>query len=339
MTSLKKDYGATPAQQALIQLLADGACHSGEDIGRHLGVSRAAIWKQLQKLSVFGLDVLSTKGQGYSLSQSIELLDAKTIFSSLADPVKALVQELSVQFSVGSTSDEVSRRVGAIAEGQALVCLAEFQSSGRGRRGRPWVSPLGHNLSMSFAWQFQSGAAALEGLSLAVGVEVAEALASMGIDAVSLKWPNDILVKNKKLGGILLEMTGDPAGVCQLVIGIGINVHMKDADSKIDQQWTSMILESAKPVSRNKLAADMVARVLPMLATYSEKGFSRYADRWRALDAFANQPVNVIAGSEISQGIARGVNDSGALILEYEGEQRTFYGGEVSLRPGSSHDS
>ena len=135
---------------------------------------------------------------------------------------------------------EALRRVEAGGR-SGLVCTAEQQTAGRGRRGREWISPFGRNLYVSTVWEFTQGAAALEGLSLAVGVAVAQALKGLGLPEVQLKWPNDIQHEGKKLGGVLLEMVGDASRQCQVVVGIGVNVAMPGAAANaIDQAWTDI---------------------------------------------------------------------------------------------------
>lgn len=328
----------TPGQEALIRLLADGEFHSGEEIGRQLGVSRTAVWKQLQKLSEFGLEVQAQKGRGYCLSQKLDLLDREHIYTGLCADSLKLVSELDCVFALSSTNDHVAdkhRKLGGGINGEldrlgAYVCLAEFQSRGRGRRGRQWVSPLACNLYMSALWEFEEGAAVLEGLSLAVGVAVARVLKCLGVEGVSLKWPNDIFLNGLKVGGILLEMTGDPAGRCQVVVGIGLNVAMP-AQPDIDQPWTA--LKSVRDdISRNRLASSLIDELLVLLSSYTGQGFAAYREEWLRLDAFAGRSVKVIAGNNETLGIASGVADNGALLLDVEGVQKSFYGGELSLR-------
>lgn len=317
-------------QQSLIRLLADGSCHSGEEIGQCLGITRAAVWKQLQGLVNCGLSVISLKGKGYRLSRKIDLLDEKLIYSALPDDARQYVSELDVLFAVDSTNDVALKKSLSLQEGKVYVCFAEYQRQGRGRRGRQWLSPLGCNLYSSFSWQFEEGAAVLEGLSLSIGVAVARVINGLSVNSVTLKWPNDILLNGKKLGGILLEMTGDPAGRCQVVVGIGINVDMPEGQ-EIDQPWIA--LEALVPdVSRVQLAADLAGQIVSLLSSYAKEGFSNYIDEWQALDAFVGQRVKIISGSQETLGFARGVAADGALLLEVDGVAQRFYGGELSLR-------
>lgn len=316
--------------QSLISLLADGEFHSGEEIGRQLGISRAAVWKQLQKLSEYKLVVESIKGKGYCLSQKVELLNQITILESMNDDVVAKLAALEVLFELDSTNDHALKRVSHDDLNCPYVCLAEVQKKGRGRRGRQWMSALGSGLCLSVAWEFGSGASALEGLSLAVGIAVVRALMSMGIDSAKLKWPNDILIDEKKLGGILLEMTDDPAGRCQVIIGVGVNVKA-DNDLTIDQPWIA--LSQLKPdVSRNRLVAAILDHLISLMQSYASTGFSPYREEWEAVDAYKGCLVKVIAGERVTSGVVEGVAANGALLLNVDGEQRSIYGGELSLR-------
>lgn len=321
----------------LLSLLADGEFRSGQDLAGALGVSRTAVWKQVNKLATeSGLQIESVKGKGYRIRGGVELLDAQLIEGALSAEAGGLMNGLRILESVDSTNAELMRQA---QEGHAngLVCTAEQQTAGRGRRGREWTSPFGSNLYLSLLWQFNQGAAALEGLSLAVGVAVARALESCAIKDVQLKWPNDVLHDGAKLGGILLEMTGDAAGACQVVVGIGLNVSMPtEAAGAIDQAWTdiSRISGEAHP-GRNKLLAALLNELLPMMAGFEQGGFSPWREQWQALDAFAGRKVVLHTGAAEMAGTAMGVDDRGALQLATTSGVQSVYGGEISLRPAS----
>ena len=320
----------------LLPLLADGEFRSGQDLADALGVSRTAVWKQLKKLGELGLQIESVKGRGYRIPSGIELLDDTIIRSALRPEVAGLLSVLEIQETVGSTNAEAMRAVeqGAPA---GLVCTAERQTAGRGRRGRQWVSPFASNLYLSLVWEFNQGAAGLEGLSLAVGVAVARALAACGIPAVQLKWPNDVLFEGSKLGGILLEMTGDAAGACQVVVGVGLNVSMPQASAAaIDQAWTDIeTIAGHEHPGRNALLAAMLNELLPLVAGFEDQGFAHWQEEWQALDAFSGANVVLNMGGGQVSGVARGVNERGALQLETTTGVQSVFGGEISMRPAS----
>ena len=243
------------AKTILLPLLANGEFRSGQDLATALGVSRTAVWKQLNNLAELGLEIESVKGRGYRIPGGLDLLDAAAVQAGLQPQAAGLLAQLELLEATDSTNAEVMRQLTGGA-GSGLVCSAEQQSAGRGRRGRQWVSPYGRNLYVSVAWEYQQGAAALEGLSLAVGVGVARALAACGLPPVQLKWPNDILYGGAKLGGILLEMTGDAAGACQVVVGVGLNVAMPAvAAHAIEQDWTDVQHSPARKSPRPEPAA------------------------------------------------------------------------------------
>lgn len=319
------------ALKDILATLADGAFHSGEELGAVLGVSRTAVWKQLQKLQeTTGLQLESVKGRGYRLREGLELLDNSVIMAALPAPISPLLNNLELLDHVDSTNRlALLRAQEGAARGHTIV--AEQQSAGRGRRGRQWVSPFGRNIYCSVIWHFDGGAAALEGLSLAVGVAVARALNTMGVEGIGLKWPNDVVWHGRKLAGILLEMAGDASGRCQVIIGIGINVAMAEANG-IDQPWVDAQTAAGRPVSRNQLLAQLLAELLPLLVRFEDEGFACCREDWAALDSFAGQPVAVHLGEQVILGVAGGVNASGALLVDTPQGRQAFHGGEVSLR-------
>lgn len=332
------------SQSVLLSLLAEGEFRSGQDIAEALGVSRTAVWKQINKLGRdIGLPIESVKGRGYRIVGGLDLLDKKATQDAMQPAARAFLSELSVLDAIDSTNAEAMRRAEQGAA-SGLVVTAEQQSAGRGRRGRQWVSPYASNLYVSLLWEFTQGAAVLEGLSLAVGVAVARALESVGVGRVSLKWPNDIVVESAKLGGILIEMSGDAAGTCQVVIGIGINVKMPlAAAQEIDQTWTDVsslianrsqatISEQAVP-TRNALLAALLDELLPLVSNFESAGFAAWREAWMQLDAYADTPVVLDSGASQVAGVARGVDERGALQLETTTGLTSIYGGEISLRP------
>lgn len=323
----------------LINLLSDGDCHSGEALAAALGVSRTAVWKQLKHLEQYGLATVAVKGQGYRLSSPIELLSIENIERYLSMGIKEQLGTLHLSLDVDSTNKKAMSLIEA--HSQPAVCLAEQQTAGRGRRGKAWQSPFAQNLYLSIAWPFSQGVQALEGLSLAVGVVVAETLAGLGFEGVQLKWPNDILWQGKKLGGILIEVGGDMAGPCHVVVGLGLNVAMSaDAAKDIDQPWVSLldIAKVQSPVlaaelSRNRIAGELTEAISQSLLNFIDQDFSVYHSRWESLDAYSQQPVEVISGSKRVVGVADGVAISGALKLKLDdGSIQFCNGGEVSLR-------
>ena len=318
----------------LIRCLSDGEFHSGAGIGLVLGVSRAAVWKQVQKVNALGLSVESVKGRGYRIVGGLDLLDKLLIDTAINQVARSCVYRIDILHSVESTNSYIMEHG---TDNGGNICLAEQQTAGRGRRGRTWASPYGKNLYLSCSWVFESGAAVLEGLSLAVGVALVRALETCNLGGVGLKWPNDLLWRGRKVAGVLLEVSGDATGHCQLVVGIGLNVSMslRDAD-QITQPWVDLkeiALANDVPLpTRNNIAAEVLNQLLPLLRDYAEEGFSAWRDDWMSLDAYRGREVRLTSGIKDEIGVARGVDSGGALLLERAGKIKKFSGGELSLR-------
>lgn len=318
--------------RALLELLADGQLHSGEALGQALNISRAAVWKRLQGLSGLGLQIEKVKGQGYRIPNGLDLLTSDSIESALSDRSRALLNRVQVFDNIASTNEYLLRHDSKSGD----VCLAEQQTAGRGRRGRCWQSPFAQNLYLSICWHYHQGVGVLEGLSLAVGVEAAEALRDLGCDGVQLKWPNDLLWQSAKLGGILIEVGGDVTGECKAVVGIGINVSMSDAHASaavaaIDQPWVDL-KSTGLVLKRNDLCAALLTRLLPALAEYPRAKFAHYRDRWQSLNAHYNQRVTLTSPSKEVSGQVLGVDDHGALRLSTNDGEKLVVGGEISLQ-------
>lgn len=313
-------------RQALLRQLADGDFHSGEALGKALGVSRAGVWKQVEALEALGLDVHRVRGRGYRLGRPLELLDERMIRHA----ANIAVDRLQVFDSIDSTNAELMRAADSGAT--VAACFAEHQSAGRGRRGRNWVSPFGANLYFSLSWPFEQLPPDFAALSLAMGVGARRALQALGVGEVGLKWPNDIYLQGRKLGGILLEMRGEPPGACRLVAGIGINVAMPDIAARgIDQSWIDLH-SAGHPVSRNALAARLLDEWAGILETYEREGFAAFVYEWRAADVLAGADVVVHDRDAQWQGKALGVAADGALEIEVGDERRRVIAGDVSLR-------
>ena len=309
---------------------------SGDLLAREAGQSRAAVWKRIEALRAAGVRIEARAGQGYALAAPVDLMDAGRIAAALPDALRGGIGSLEVAWSLDSTSSELLRRDDA-GEG-VQVLLAERQTGGRGRRGRPWASPLAANLYLSVARRFDAGLARLGGLSLVAGIAVVETLHALDVPAARLKWPNDVVVVDggrlRKLGGILVEGGGEYAGPARAVIGIGLNVRMPThAASDIDQPWIDL-QALCEPPPRDCIAAALLARLLPALARFDEAGLAPFLPAYARHDALAGQPVRMQAGPIEHHGIALGLAADGALRVRTDAGERSFHAGEVSLRPG-----
>jgi BirA family biotin operon repressor/biotin-[acetyl-CoA-carboxylase] ligase len=318
----------------LIKILSDGDYHSGEVIGELLGVSRTAVWKKIAGLEKYGLDVESIKGKGYRLAdgKALSLLNKSNIHSLLTGAAVSRLSGLDVNQIIESTNTNLMQQMSVGLE-SGWVCLAEKQTAGRGRRGRTWVSPYAGSVYLSVTQVFQRGAISTEGLSLAVGVLVAETLSKFGVTDIQLKWPNDIYWQGRKLAGILLELVGDAAGECAVVVGLGLNVSLpSSAADDIDQAWIDLQSILKAVVSRNELVAELLNSLLPALDSYEVDGFEYYLKRWADLDFLKGSSVSASTGDSEVIGIAQGVSERGALVIVTPVGKQLINGGEVSVR-------
>lgn len=317
----------------LLSMMSDGHFHSGEKLGASLGVSRAAVWKSLSRLEAEGFPIQRVRGKGYRIPKGAVLLELEKIQSHFSPNVAAYWHWHLYQ-DIDSTNAQAQRLLVEAGSRQPLICISERQTSGRGRRGRAWVSPYGQNIYMTLVEPFTDGAQGLEGLSLIVGIVLADALESCGYPQVCLKWPNDLLIDNRKLAGILIEIAGDLTSDCVAVIGVGINVLMQPlVGAQIDQAWTSLLQAGGSgELDRNKLIAGFSEKLLIALARFRREGFQAFIAEWDRRDAWLGRPVSIVSGSNTLNGVHQGVNERGALKLLTVDGPVLVNGGEVSLR-------
>lgn len=316
----------------LLRLLSDGGFHSGEELGARLGISRTAVWKQLAAWRKRGLEVEVVTGKGYRLAAPLEWWSREQLLAGMSTEARSLVTALNVEDRVGSTNDLT---LDALRQSpvSGVICLAEEQTSGRGRRGRDWLSPLGGNFYGSLGWVFTGGIAEVEGLSLAVGVAVLRALRRYGVKGVQLKWPNDIVVGDAKLGGVLIELQAEAQGPCLVVIGLGLNLRLpENAAELLGRPVTDVSSETGQPLRRNELGALVLDELLLLLQNYPQQGFRSVHAEWLQNDVLRDAEVEVAGLERPLTGIARGVDLHGALRLTTSDGEMLLHGGEVSLR-------
>ncbi|WP_227370382.1 biotin--[acetyl-CoA-carboxylase] ligase [Halomonas sp. M20] len=319
----------------LVHLLSDGNYHSGERLGEQLGVSRTAVWKQLNKLEALGIPVEVVRGRGYRLASPIELLDGSRIVSALTKKPRRHLARLFVEESVSSTNSFLRERF-VQGAGHAEVCLAEVQSAGRGRRGRQWLSAWGQGLTLSLGWRFDGGASALKGLSLAIGVVIAQVLERHGL-LIALKWPNDVLMtftsgEKRKLAGVLVELNGDALGACEVVVGIGLNIMLPASLRDQIDQPVAAVAEQLLVASRNDLAADLIEALLNLMASYEQDGFAAWQQDWNQRNAYSARAIEVTQGVQCYIATDEGVDDEGNLCVRRGNKMLRLSGGEISLR-------
>jgi BirA family biotin operon repressor/biotin-[acetyl-CoA-carboxylase] ligase len=325
---------STDARVEAIRLLSDGYWHSGEALAQVLGISRAAVWKRLQGLAEWGLEVQAVRGRGYRLAQGLELLEVTAIQRDLPLHTRVRLGSINIFPVLDSTNAWLMAQAG---DDDVHLCLAEYQTAGRGRRGRGWQSPFGANLYLSLAWRFSEMPMQLGALGLAIGVALAEYLGTLGLQGHGLKWPNDILWQGRKLAGILIEHRGEGGGPARVVVGVGLNLFMSAGQAKaIDQPWTTlgeaMRAEDRPLPGRNALCAGVTDALVHALEAFSGQGFTGFDQRWAAYDLARGRQVTLEYDGKIVQGTAQGIDRDGALLLEVSGRPLRFLSGDLSLR-------
>ena len=318
---------------SLLRILADGRFHSGERLGRVLGLSRAGIWNLIRRVEALGLRVFKVRGRGYRLAEALDLFESP----ALAARSKKIAPELCVEVldQCPSTNTVLAQRAAAGApHGTVLVC--EHQSAGRGRRGNSWISEVGGSLAFSILWRFPRGAGALGGLSLAVAVGAAKALERLGTEGVEVKWPNDLYCAGRKLGGILIESSGDILGPSTVIVGVGINVRLGARTRKrIGGPATDIASHSEASPSRTAVFVESLESIAGVLARFSREGFAPFRREWLQRHAWQGRRVALLqAGRRVAEGKVVGVAEDGALMLASVEGIRRFHSGELSLRPG-----
>jgi len=320
----------------LLEALADGQFHSGQALGRQLRLSRSGVWKQIKALENLGVEVFCVRGRGYRVPGGFDLIEQQQLLEACSAQAQQQLVQIELQRFADSTNLMALRDIATAPSGSLYI--AEHQSAGRGRRGRQWYSPFAQNLYFSLLWRFDCGAAALEGLSLVVGLSLVEGLEQHGFQGLQLKWPNDLLCQGRKLAGILLEMQGDASAEVNVVIGCGINVAMTSEQGLPEdiQPWIDLRQlaeqQGFELPSRSELLAAMVSALLANIELFNSQGFDALRERWMSYHAFQDLPVNLHLANREDSGICRGVDQRGALLIEQAGQLTSYHGGEVTLR-------
>jgi BirA family biotin operon repressor/biotin-[acetyl-CoA-carboxylase] ligase len=317
--------------------LADGRFHSGEELARSLRVSRSAVWKAAGTLRALGAELRAVRNRGYRLAVATEPLVAAQIKGHLLPGVRAQVVRLEALWSIASTNTALLERTGP-KNGVSEVLLAEYQTAGRGRRGRTWLAPPGGAICLSLGWTFREVPPDLGALGLVIGVCALRALKDLGVGSAALKWPNDLLLGGRKLGGVLIDLRAESAGPAYIVIGIGLNVALgAEVLKKIAAAGlaaTDLASASGSVPSRNRVAAGLIGECLRGLVEFESKGLLPFIGEWRRADALHGRPVDVKAvEGTTSRGLACGIDAHGALMVETAAGLRRFISGDVTVRP------
>jgi len=316
----------------LIARLADGECHSGARLAEQLSVSRTAIWKRLQLLRRRGLVIQSVRGKGYRLQRPVELLDRDRLHTLIDTQAKPLLRSLTLHAEINSTNQYLLDRINR-PDFHGHVVLAEYQSAGRGRRGRHWHTPFGAGICLSLGRYFDPAPQPLTMVSLGAGVAVMRALRRIGIKDAGLKWPNDIYWHGRKLGGILVEAREESAGPCRLVLGVGLNFCFPEVpDQSIDQPWVDIATIQQPLCSRHVLAAALVSENLRLLGNMTAMYNADIVNEWRRHDLMYGQRASLVLPGRTVSGRVTGIDQNGALLMEVRGRVERFNAGEITLK-------
>lgn len=295
-----------------------------------LGVSRAAVAKQVARLREAGWPITTTAA-GYRLEPGHRPLDAAALETGLA-PVAERIARFDLLDRVDSTSDYLARLEPAPV-GLVQLCVAEAQHAGRGRRGRSWHARPGGSITFSLAATLALAPSSLAGLSLAAGVACAERLRRRGVAGVAVKWPNDLQVDGAKLGGLLVEISGEAGGPSRVILGVGVNHHLGPDFPDTGNEVTDLV--RCRPEladQRTRVLAELVLDGIGLLERFPAEGLAPWIKRWQGFDALAGREVEVDAPGGPAHGTVIGIDADGALRVQGPEGERRFHSGEVSVR-------
>lgn len=299
----------------------------------HFNVTRATIHNCIARIDALGIELERVPGRGYRLCAPLDLFNKKDVVRNLVHEVADSMHSFKCLHQVDSTNN-VASDLESPPNSCFSVVLAEMQTAGKGRRGRAWISPYAANIYASVVWPMQRPMHELNGLSPYLAICVVEALHAMGLPALNLKWPNDIYCNHKKLAGLLIECSGELSGTCKVIVGLGVNVAMKNyRNIEIDQQWTDIKSNMSDwDLSRSQVAAQLISTVVTGLREYEKKSLADMVQRWTRWDLMCGSEINILSESAVQQGIARGIDAEGCLLLETKQGIERISVGEVSMR-------
>lgn len=311
----------------LLTILNDGEFHDGTALGEKLQVTRSAVWKMIRKLERYGVSLQSIKGKGYAMTHPLILLDKEKIMQGLTNQQV----EISVFESIDSTNAYLKTRR---ADKGVQVCIAEHQTVGRGRFQRAWVSPFAQNVTLSCLYTFHKDLSELAGLSLVVSLAVFSTLQFFQVADLQVKWPNDLISDAKKIAGNLIEVQAESNGLCQVVIGIGINVNMlpETVHDNIGQPWTSMRAVRDEYFDRNNVCTVLINHLLAYLQKFANEGFDSFVHEWDKAAGMQHKRIAIKTQTATVVGEVMGINAQGHLILKMDnGAVQTFSSGDTTI--------
>lgn len=319
---------------ALLYHLKPGEFITGVELGSRFEISRAAIQKHIANLISQGIPIHRVPGKGYRLQPGISLLNEQEIYRYLTSDSRNAITRIEIVNELASTNQWMTD-LGQSGSIHGVLCAAEKQTQGKGRRGRSWQASPYRNITMSLGWQFPQWHPSLPTLGLISGLCVLKALRDSGVNGLKLKWPNDLTYEDKKVAGLLIDVSGEAHSECQVIIGVGINVSLDSPDAQeIDQPWID--LESIIPheIDRNRLIASCLVHLVSALRAFPERGFAAYKKEWKECDALSGRNVTItFANDDSFTGCVEGVDQFGCLqVKAMNGQVEAFNQGDISVR-------
>ncbi|MSR15597.1 MAG: biotin--[acetyl-CoA-carboxylase] ligase [Gammaproteobacteria bacterium] len=315
----------------ILKLLNDGRMHSGADIASSLGITRGAVWNRIQRLQARGVSIFGIAGKGYRLPHPFDFLDGLEIEAALTSATRRSLQPLDIALITDSTNQQLLQRA-THDNVHGVALFAEYQTDGRGRRGDRWTAPPGSGLCLSLGWRFDAPPSTMSALSLVIGIAVVRTVQSLGVATLALKWPNDVMFQGRKLAGILIEMRSEYGGPSTVVIGVGLNCRLEpDVRTNITQPVADLSEAVGTSLRRNAIAASLLNHLVDVLTIFAREGFAGFSAEWARHDGLAERPVQLVLPDRTIDGIARGVDPSGMLMIEHDGQLERFLAGHVRL--------
>ena len=317
----------------IVRLLQNQRWISGAEISKITGYFGEDLEKVIAVLKARGLPLECQAEQGYRLTSSVMLIDESRLTRFLQEAGLVSATRTSVVDVVDSTNKQLLDWADPVTL-HGRVCLAEYQSDGRGRQGRPWFSSGYQNLTLSMAWRIEQGSAELSAVSLVAGLAVCDCLEDIGLSGVCLKWPNDVMSPIGKLAGILIETKSTGLEYLHVVIGIGINIHNASAvKARVEQPVADLGTMMGSNVDRTLLSAKLLSGLSCALEKMNRSGFSDCVQKWNIRDAYMGHAVIGTIGDQKIQGQGLGVDDTGAYqVRDNHGHIHRLISGEVRLR-------
>lgn len=310
-------------KRQILALLSADQFVSGEWIAQQIGLTRMAVNQHIDALADYGIEIYSVKGKGYKLASAIALVDEQKL-------INAIDNRCFYFDEINSTNSFMLGHHEELKSGD--LCITEYQSAGRGRRGRQWISPYAHHLYASMYWQFDQPPSKAMGLSLVIACAIVKALSQLNVSGLGLKWPNDIYLDGKKLAGILIEMAPTQQDQTKLVIGFGINMNMSLSQGElIDQPWSDLSSLNAVP-DKTDLLICLHEQLKQDILTFDKYGLAPFVSQWAEYDLFANKPIKLIMTPNEIVGLCKGIDEQGAVLIETAQGTKAYIGGEISLR-------